>query len=65
MMVSRRLRNSGVKLLRITSMASLEWSCWVKPIDARAAVSAPALVVMITITLRKSALRPLLSVRVP
>ncbi|MNZ98464.1 hypothetical protein D3C78_1177470 [compost metagenome] len=59
------MRNSGVKLFRITSMASLEWSCRVKPIDARAAVSAPALVVMIRITLRKSALRPLLSVSAP
>jgi hypothetical protein len=37
----------------------------VKPIDPFASASAPALVVMMTVTLRKSALRPLLSVKVP
>ena len=36
-----------------------------KPIVALLSVSAPALVVMMMITLRKSALRPLLSVSVP
>ena len=37
----------------------------VKPMVALLKASAPALVVMTMITLRKSALRPLLSVKVP
>jgi UDP-2,3-diacylglucosamine hydrolase len=62
---SRRLRNSGVNsrlMSAISSPASFEF---VKPIDALFSDSAPALVVMMMMTLRKSALRPLLSVSVP
>ena len=62
---SSRLRNSGENVFAIASIASGEWSWVVKPIDRRWRCSAPALVVITTATLRKSALRPLLSVRVP
>ena len=63
MMPSRRLRNSGENTFLSISMPSVDWSCSVKPMVRLLSTSAPALVVMITITLRKSALRPLLSVR--
>ncbi len=65
MMESSRLRNSGENFFLIIDMPSELWSCCVKPIDARLISWAPALVVITRITLRKSALRPLLSVSVP
>ena len=64
-MASKRLRNSGVNKRLISAISSPAWRGLVKPMVALFMVSAPALVVMMTITLRKSALRPLLSVNVP
>ena len=62
---SRRLRNSGVNSRLISAISSPLSLALVKPIVPRASSAAPALVVMMIVTLRKSALRPLLSVSVP
>ena len=62
---SKRLRNSGVNRRLISAISSPASRGFVKPMVALFMVSAPALVVMMMMTLRKSALRPLLSVRVP
>ncbi|MNP36772.1 hypothetical protein D3C76_1301830 [compost metagenome] len=64
-MLSRRLRNSGVKIFLISSIASVLLSWWIRPMDLRSVSRTPALVVITITTLRKSALRPLLSVSVP
>ncbi len=65
MVASRRLRNSGVNIRLISAISSPCSRAVVKPMVALFIVSAPALVVMMMITLRKSALRPLLSVSAP
>ena len=62
---SSRLRNSGVNMRLIASISSPSLVDGVKPICVRASDSAPALVVITMQTLRKSALRPLLSVKRP
>ncbi len=62
---SRRFRNSGVNRRLISPISSPDWRAVVNPMVDLLIVSAPALVVMMMMTLRKSALRPLLSVRVP
>ena len=60
----RRLRNSGLKVFfTVASMASPCVCPPAKPMAACEAYCAPALEVMMRITLRKSALLPLLSVR--
>ncbi len=66
MIASSRLRNSGVNMRLISAISSPASRVFVKPIDGRLPIaSAPAFVVMMMMTLRKSALRPLLSVSVP
>ncbi|MNY59166.1 hypothetical protein D3C86_1955800 [compost metagenome] len=65
MVASRRLRNSGVNMRLMSAISSPCSRALVKPIVARFMVSAPAFVVMMMITLRKSARRPLLSVSAP
>ncbi len=65
MIASSRLRNSGVNIRLMSAISSPCSRDDVKPIVARFIVSAPALVVMMMITLRKSARRPLLSVSEP
>ncbi|MNT74638.1 hypothetical protein D3C72_2134740 [compost metagenome] len=65
MVASIRLRNSGVNMRLMSAISSPACFEFVKPIDVFCKLSAPALVVMMMITLRKSALRPLLSVKVP
>ena len=62
---SKRLRNSGVKNFLISAISSPDSRTFVKPIMDFCIASAPALVVMMMMTLRKSVLRPLLSVKVP
>ncbi len=62
---SSRLRNSGVNSRLMSAISSPDSRGLVKPMVALFIVSAPALVVMTMMTLRKSALRPLLSVSVP
>ena len=47
------------------SIASVLLSRWIRPMDLRSVSRTPALVVITNTTLRKSALRPLLSVSVP
>ena len=64
-MASKRLRNSGVKNFLISAISSPDSRALVKPMVDFCIASAPALVVMMMITLRKSVLRPLLSVKVP
>ena len=64
-MASSRLRNSGVNRRLMSPISSPCWREFMKPMVALFIVSAPAFVVMMMITLRKSALRPLLSVSVP
>ena len=64
-MASSRLRNSGVNRRLMSAISSPAWRVLVKPMAALFMVSAPALVVMMMMTLRKSVLRPLLSVSVP
>jgi hypothetical protein len=66
---SSRLRNSGVKVRSMARLAcDVSWPPserpGLKPTDLRDISCAPALVVRISTTLRKSALRPLLSVSV-
>ena len=65
MVASSRLRNSGVNMRLISPISSPAALLCVKPIDVFDSSVAPALVVMMMMTLRKSALRPLLSVSVP
>jgi hypothetical protein len=62
---SRRLRNSGVNSRLMSAISSPASRVLRKPMVALFIVSAPAFVVMMMMTLRKSALRPLLSVSVP
>ncbi len=62
---SRRLRNSGVNIRLMSAISSPASFESLKPIDRFCSDSAPAFVVMMMMTLRKSALRPLLSVSVP
>ncbi len=62
---SSRLRNSGVKSRLIASSSSPTRTSLPKPIAALARSAAPALVVMIRITLRKSTLLPLWCVSFP
>ena len=62
---SSRFRNSGVNIRLISAISSPVWLDSVNPIEVFASDSAPALVVIIITTFRKSALRPLLSVKVP
>ena len=62
---SKRFRNSGLNRRLISAISSPTCLPWVKPIVDFESDSAPALVVMMIVTLRKSALRPLLSVSVP
>jgi len=62
---SSRLRNSGVNSRLISAISSPLPVDVVKPIDPFASSAAPAFVVMMIVTLRKSAFRPLLSVSVP
>jgi hypothetical protein len=65
MMASRRLRNSGVNSRLIASESSPSRFDEPKPMAALAMSDAPALVVMIRITLRKSIDLPLWSVSLP
>jgi hypothetical protein len=65
MTASSRLRNSGVNMRVIASMSSPSRTELPKPNAALARSAAPALVVMIKITLRKSTVLPLWSVSLP
>ena len=65
MMASRRLRNSGENSRLISAISSPGSRVSENPMERRCRSAAPALVVMMSTTLRKSALRPLLSVSVP
>ena len=65
MVASSRLRNSGVNIFLIASVSSPSRLPRPKPIDSRAPSAAPAFVVMIKMTLRKSTFLPLLSVSLP
>ncbi|MNT43974.1 hypothetical protein D3C72_1804730 [compost metagenome] len=49
----------------MVSIASVAWSCLVKPIERREACAAPALVVITSTTFLKLASRPLVSVSTP
>ena len=62
---SRRLRNSGVNRRLIASLSSPERCERSKPMAGLARSAAPAFVVMIKITLRKSTDLPLWSVILP
>ena len=62
---SRRLRNSGVNIRLIASTSSPIRVSWPKPIAGFAMSAAPAFVVMIRITFRKSTVLPLWSVSFP
>ena len=62
---SSRLRNSGENMRLISAISSPACADVVNPIVVFDNSAAPALVVMMIMTLRKSALRPLLSVSVP
>ncbi len=59
-----RLRNSGENIRSMTALGEPVVTAAPNPIIARDSSCAPALVVITIITLRKSALRPLLSVSV-
>ena len=66
-MASRRLRNSGLKARSMAALVRplpLVVRSSLKPMGAALASREPAFDVMMTTTCRKSALRPLLSVRV-
>ena len=65
MVASSRLRNSGVNMRLMASVSSPSRLVRPKPIGALARSDAPALVVMIRITLRKSTDLPLWSVSLP
>ena len=65
MMLSSRLRNSGVNMRLIASMSSPTRAARSNPIAGFAMSEAPAFVVMIRITLRKSTVFPLWSVSLP
>ena len=65
MTASRRLRNSGVNMRLIASVSSPSRLARPKPIGALARSDAPAFVVMIRMTLRKSTDLPLWSVSLP
>ena len=65
MTASRRLRNSGVNMRLMASVSSPSRLVRPKPIGGLAMSDAPALVVMIRITLRKSTDLPLWSVSLP
>ncbi len=65
MVASRRLRNSGEKIRLIASVSSPLLCGGLKPMLARCISNAPALLVMIRITCRKSVERPVLSVSFP
>ena len=62
---SRRLRNSGANRRLTASLSSRSRFARVKPMGVRARSAAPALVVMIRMTLRKSIVLPLWSVSLP
>ncbi len=64
-MASSRFRNSGANNLLIASVSSPWRFERVKPNAALAISAAPAFVVMIRITLRKSTVLPLWSVSLP
>jgi len=64
-MASSRLRNSGVNMRLIASSSSPTRTVAPKPIADLAISAAPALVVMIRMTLRKSTVLPLWSVSFP
>ena len=63
-MASKRLRNSGLNV-RCMAFDYRYDDLAVNPIDRRLMLSAPTLVVIITITCLNDAMRPLLSVNVP
>ena len=65
MVASSRLRNSGVNIRVIASVSSPSRLVRVKPKADFAMSEAPALVVMIRMTLRKSTCLPLWSVSLP